>query len=92
MFKILTLTSILFLSSTLYADHDDAKELFKDADCMSCHNNEDFSPREKKIKNFRKLHMAVDACRFANDADWFDDESDEVTEYLNDKFYHFKKK
>ena len=92
MFKIFALSSLLLLSSSLSADYEDAKELFKDADCMSCHNNEDFSPKEKKVTNFRKLHMAVDACRFANDADWFDDESQEVTEYLNDKYYHFKKK
>ncbi len=92
MLKILTLTSLLLLTPSLFADVEEGKELFHDADCMSCHNNEDFSPKERKATDYRKLHMAVDACRFANDADWFDDESDSVTEYLNKKYYNFKKK
>ncbi|MEA1982222.1 MAG: hypothetical protein U9N39_01655, partial [Campylobacterota bacterium] len=57
---------------------------------MDCHNDKDFVPREKKVNNFKKLNNAVDACRFGNNADWFDDESMSVSKYLNAKFYHFK--
>ncbi len=44
------------------------------------------------MQDYKKLHKAVDACRFANDAEWFDDESEVVVEYLNDKYYKFKVK
>ena len=44
-------------TTLLSADHEDAKELFSDAECMSCHNSQDFSPKQKCkiIKNFIKL-------------------------------------
>ena len=82
------LLSFLCFSTQLSADHEEGEELFHDASCMSCHNDEDFGAK-KKIQGFKKLYKAVDACRFANDAEWFDDESAEVAEYLNDKYYKF---
>lgn len=54
-------------------------------------NNEDFVPKKGKTDNFEKLCKIVDACRFSDGAEWFDDESLEVSDYLNDRFYHFKK-
>jgi len=87
--KIL-LISILFSNVLLFAEHEDAKELFSEADCMSCHNGEDFQKRKDKVHNFKKLHKAVNACRFANEAEWFDDESLDVSRYLNAKYYKFK--
>lgn len=90
MYFKLFLLSILFLNISLFAKHEDAKELFTEADCMSCHNPEDFAKRQNKVNSFKKLHKAVDACRFTNEAQWFDDESLDVTNYLNDKYYRFK--
>ncbi|MDF1876989.1 hypothetical protein JHD47_04070 [Sulfurimonas sp. SAG-AH-194-L11] len=90
MYKKLLLISSLLFTTTLFSQHQEAKELFTDAECMSCHNNEDFVPREKKVHNFKKLSKAVDACRFNNEAGWFDDESLDVSKYLNHKFYKFK--
>jgi len=87
----LLLISLLLSNVALFADFEDGKELFNDAKCMECHNDEDFTPK-KKLSNFKKLHQSVDACRFDNDADWFDDESMDVTKYLNHKYYHFKAK
>ena len=90
MSKKLLLISILFSNVLLFAEHEEAKELFDEAACMDCHNNEDFANRKDKINNFPKLHKAVDACRFGNEAGWFDDESMDVSKYLNAKYYHFK--
>jgi len=92
MSKKLLLISIIFSNILLFAEHEDAKELFNDAACMDCHNDEDFANRKNKINNFAKLHKAVDACRFGNEAEWFDDESMDVSKYLNAKYYKFKEK
>ena len=86
----LLLIGLILSSSTLFADEEEAKELFNDATCMECHNDEDFNAQNRKSKNFKELHNAVNGCRFANDADWFDDESMDVTRYLNSKHYKFK--
>jgi cytochrome c peroxidase len=85
----IALCSVLLVSS-LSADDSEAAEMFQEADCMSCHNVEDFKADPKKTKDFHKLHTSVQACQQANDAGWFDDETLEVTKYLNKKYYHFK--
>ena len=82
---------LLLLKSALFANDDiNPKELFDEADCMSCHNNEDFVPKKSKVNNFAKLHKTVKACEFGNDTGWFDDETLEVSKYLNKKHYKFK--
>jgi len=90
MLKKLLLISFLFSPILLLAEHEEAKELFEDAACMECHNNEDFTPKKTKVSNFKKLSKAVDACRYSNEVEWFDDESHEVSKYLNHMYYHFK--
>jgi len=91
MLNKLLLTSLLLSNVLLMADMEEAQELFNDAACMDCHNNEDFAPKKDKVTNFKKLCKSVDACRFSNEVEWFDDESLEVSDYLNHKFYKFKK-
>ena len=86
----ITLIGTLIFTSIVYADHSEAKELFDDAKCMECHNNEDFKPRENKVNNFDKLHKAVKRCAYNNSISWFDDETLDVVKYLNKEFYHFK--
>lgn len=85
-----TLISLLFSTTLVIADYEEAEELFNEASCMDCHNNGDFKHKKNKVSNFTELHNAVDACRFGNGADWFDDESMEVSKYLNSKFYKYK--
>ena len=89
MFKTL-LFLLIILNLSLSADEEEAKEMFKEADCMSCHNNEDFESAMRKKKNFKQLHDSVQACQQTNDAEWFDDEALDVSRYLNKKFYHYK--
>jgi len=86
---VITLVSLLLVNS-LSADESEAAEMFQEADCMSCHNTEDFKKDPKKTKDFHKLHSFVQGCQQANDAGWFDDEALDVSKYLNKKYYHFK--
>ncbi len=80
----------ILLSSFVYAD--EAKELFDEAKCMECHNNSDFGGDTSKSKSYKEVHDVVIACQMNNDAGWFDEDSELVTDYLNNKFYKFKKK
>ncbi len=85
------LVSNLCFTTLQSAEHREAKELFIDAKCMSCHNDRDFTPKEK-MQDYKTLHKAVNACRYANNIEWFDDESVQVTKYLNHKYYKFEVK
>ncbi len=91
MLKITTMISYLLIVTniTLFAN-EEAKEMIKEAECMSCHNKEDFKPTPKK--NFTKLHTSVQACQLANDAGWFDDETLDVSRYLNKIYYKYEEK
>ncbi|RUM63329.1 MAG: hypothetical protein DSZ04_05870 [Sulfurimonas sp.] len=92
MFKRILIISWLLSSISLFAQYQEAEELFDDASCMSCHTEVDFSPKIGKVDNFKKLTQVVDACRFSNDITWFDDESLDVAKYLNHLYYKFKEK
>jgi len=89
-FKKILIISCLLSNLVLSAQYQEAKELFEEATCMECHNDEDFVAKKGKVHNFKQLSQSVDACRFDNDTDWFDDESLDVSKYLNHKFYKFK--
>ena len=88
--KLTVLMSVLIAGSLLQADMEEAKELFDEAKCMECHNNQDFQHREKKVNSYKKLSNSVKACALNSDAEWFDEDADSVTNYLNYKHYHYK--
>lgn len=84
------LISTLVVGSLLQADMQESKELFDDAKCMGCHNTQDFQHREEKVNSYQKLSKSVKACALNTNAEWFDEDADSVTAYLNEKHYHYK--
>ena len=76
---------------SLFANDSDAKELVGDAKCMECHNSSDFGGKTSKVKTLKKLHSQVAMCQQMNDAEWFEEDSKMVSDYLNNHFYHLKK-
>ncbi len=92
--KIITksalLLTALLVTTSAYAGAEDGKELFEEAKCMECHNAEDFD-NSKKVKNFHQLQTRVDACQRNTGAEWFDEDTHDVAEYLNKEHYKFKK-
>lgn len=90
--KILLSTALLFLCTTIYADeaYSNGEELFNEAKCMECHNTGDFKKDEKKVKNTKVLFQKVQACALNSEAEWFDEDMDDVVHYLNKKHYKFE--
>lgn len=81
----------LLLSSIIFAsEHKEAKELFTEAQCMHCHNTNDFQPRKNGVNNFAKLHKSVQACARNTNAGWFEEDNHNVSRYLNHKHYGFE--
>lgn len=88
----LLLIGVSLATSLLQADAMEGHELFDEAKCMACHNNEDFNPKTGKAKNYNLLVGKIDACQIENSAEWFDEDVQSVAEFMNEKFYHFKTK
>lgn len=94
MFRTSLLISALFFgfSTTALAEHP-GKVLHDDADCMKCHTNLGYN-NEKTIKmeinKKADLIKAVSFCNTNLDIGWFDDEVEEVADYLNQEHYKLK--
>ncbi|MBN2817147.1 MAG: hypothetical protein JXQ67_10725 [Campylobacterales bacterium] len=80
----------LLLTPALQADMPEGKEMLDEAKCMECHVPSHFKHRDNKVNSYKKLSDSVRACATSSGAEWFDEDSDIVTEYLNKKHYHYK--
>jgi len=92
MYKLILSASLLFPIANAYADMNAAKQLFDENDCTKCHSTEKFKYRKDKVNNFDKLHSTVAACANGTNVGWFEEEIEDVSSYLNQKYYHFKVK
>ncbi|CAC9575316.1 hypothetical protein BPUTSESOX_1760 [uncultured Gammaproteobacteria bacterium] len=90
---------ITLLSTTAFANegkaiHNKGKELHNES-CIACHmitHDDDFYTRKnRKMDTLPKLTGQVSKCVQAFSIGWFPDEEKSVVEYLNKKYYQFKK-
>ncbi len=79
----------IFLFSFIYADENNGKVLYTEAECAKCHTPDIFTHEDRKIKSYEKLEKQVKWCGYKNDAPWFDDEALDVVKYLNHHYYKF---
>jgi uncharacterized GH25 family protein len=98
--KIILLTLLFSLNASAH-NHEihkekeiSAGESLHQEECLTCHiaeHNQDFYTRkERKITNLFALKRQVSGCAQAFDVDWFPDEENSVTDYLNQEFYQFQ--
>lgn len=68
-----------------------------EANCIECHAgmfdgkpNTIYTRKERKVKTAEGLRSRVQMCATNLSLKWFDEDIDEVTNFLNKKFYHFE--
>ena len=87
--QMLILFFILLPGSVLAADIDNGEDLHFEH-CTGCHGSEVYSRDDRKMMDLAQLGRQVRFCQNAVGATWFDDEVDDVIEYLiNTSYYHF---
>ena len=84
-------TLIILFSSSQAADIENGKQLHNEH-CTRCHQAKIYQREDRIVKNLQHLRSQVRFCEVSNDLTWFDEEVDDVTEYLNVKFYMFEMK
>lgn len=87
-----TLTGISLLVLPLTAiqaeDISYGKELHQE-NCLECHQPELYERPDRTVKTLQHLRSQVLFCAVNNDVEWFDEEIDDVTAYLNASYYLF---
>ena len=58
--------------------------------CMQCHTPEMYQRENRIVNNFEELNTRVRQCELANELTWFDEEIDDVINYLNVNYYMFQ--
>jgi uncharacterized membrane protein len=85
---IFLLIFAMFSGSALAADIDNGEDLHFEH-CTGCHSEEVYTRDNRKMKDLAQLGKQVRFCQNAVGATWFDDEVEDVIEYLNATYYHF---
>lgn len=89
--KKLLLVVLLSALNLFSSNVENGKDLYYEAECQKCHTSEDYTNKNRKVKDFAKLQWRVKRCDFTMDAGWFDEDIEDVVKYLNNSFYKFKK-
>jgi hypothetical protein len=79
---------VLYLNSTQAADIGNGDDLHFE-NCTGCHDDSVYTRENRRVKSLAQLGTQVRFCRDAVGLTWFDDEVDDVIEYLNKTYYHF---
>jgi len=81
-----TLLGILVVASA--SATADIEETYQQT-CTSCHGSEVYTREDRRVTSYDGLARQVRRCESALGLKWFDDEIDDMTAYLNRKFYRF---
>jgi len=86
---VLTLTlSTVLTSNTATAEHKG--EAPHNQKCMSCHKTDVYTREDRNIKTLHALSNQVNNCmKGAAKAEWTKKQTEDVVDYLNNKFYKF---
>lgn len=97
LFTLGTLASALVFSGVAQADVARGEKLHNEQ-CIACHaarfgnNGADIYTREnRRIHDLDGLRKQVNRCKNNLSITWFDEDVNDVVEYLNATYYHFKK-
>ena len=88
----------LFTTSSISAASEDAmtdKETFDHGNkihqdhCYKCHTDQVYTRDNRFVKSINALGKQVRRCKDSNDIPWFDEDTDAVVHFLNQKYYKF---
>ncbi|WP_373071239.1 hypothetical protein [Sulfurimonas sp.] len=86
--KLFFLLPISFECTFAY-DLQNGNDMYNYSKCYECHESSHFTHEDRKAKNFQQLHNRVEDCRYKTNAEWFDEDRDDVVHYLNYEYYKF---
>ncbi len=67
-----------------------AGQALHDSACVSCHDSEVYTRSDHRITSAESLRQQVQRCDANLELGWFDEEIENVSQYLNATYYKFK--
>lgn len=87
---ILLMSATVFGSAIVQAADLKAGQSLHDANCMKCHDSSVYTRDDRKVSSLDGLRKQVKRCDLSQGLTWFDDQVEDVVQYLNTNYYHFK--
>ncbi len=92
--RILTLLTCGLLAAVgatqCFAADDGSAQALHKKHCVACHGTEVYTRETRTVESFPALKTQVRRCEMALELDWTDEKISAVSQYLNNRFYHFK--
>lgn len=83
---------VLTLMLSSFATHADPVQgkMLQEQSCTKCHDTSVYTRPNRRITSLAALQQQVGRCTKPAGAEWSKEEMQDVVEYLNKAFYHFK--
>jgi hypothetical protein len=85
---ILFISAMGFTALSNAADINNGSELHAE-NCTACHGSAIYTRESRFVQNLANLGTQVRFCKDNLGIAWFDDEVDDVVEFLNKNYYHY---
>ena len=86
--KLTALLLAAFAVPAAAADIDNGEDLHF-SNCTGCHDESVYTREDRRVQSLAQLGAQVRFCKDNLGLTWFDDEVDDVIEYLNQTYYRF---
>jgi hypothetical protein len=92
--KIIFLSTLFLFNSPFAAASEETDdpmhgENVHNEHCYKCHTDSVYTREERFVKSIDALGKQVVRCKDSNDIPWFDEDTDAVVQFLNQKYYKF---
>ncbi len=57
--------------------------------CTGCHQEKIYTQDNRNVQSMERLGLQVRFCKDTLELTWFDEDVDDVIEFLNQNYYHF---
>ena len=85
----LTIMAACWSLGATAADIENGDELHFDH-CTGCHDESVYTRENRNVNDLERLNLQVHFCKNTIGLSWFDEDVDDVVEFLNQTYYHFK--
>ncbi len=88
-FSAVSINSASFASDNAITNPIAHGEKAHENHCVKCHGNEVYTREDRFVKSIDALSKQVARCKNNLDVPWFDEDSEAVVQFLNNKYYRF---